>query len=937
MTLTLIVLLPFLAAMLPPLFIRLGRGPCALAAGVGAGVPFLLLLSSAGRVLGGEVLRESVTWMPNAGLRFSLMMDGLGMLFASLILGIGLLVIIYARFYLSTKDPMGRFYAFLLLFMGAMLGVVLSENLILLVTFWELTSLSSFLLIGFWKHLPEARQGARQALTITGMGGLCLLGGVVLLGQIVGSYELGDVLASGEAIRAHALYRPALVLILLGAFTKSAQFPFHFWLPHAMAAPTPVSAYLHSATMVKAGVFLLARLHPALAGSEEWSWLVTGAGIATMLTGAYIANFKHDLKGLLAYSTISHLGLITALFGIGTKEAAMVGVFHIMNHAAFKASLFMNAGIVDHEAGTRDIRLLGGLRTLMPITAGLALVASAAMAGLPPLNGFLSKEMFLGETLNAPHFGSTPWLLPVLATLGATFSVGYSIRYVVDVFFSKQPESFPHHPHDPPVGMWAPPALLVLVCVGVGLFPNALAGPVLYAAANATVGGGLERPDIHLWHGLNLPLLMSVIAVGVGALVWRFRWKLIDLHEQRVVLPDAKQLFERTIAGTVRMADEFTTGLGNGSLQRYIGLLLLTVVAVVGIPLLGDGIGAGVSGHSEVTLPVLAGSAFLLVSLVGTVVTHRNRIVSVIFLSAVGLMIALGFVYFSAPDLALTQLSVEVVTIILILLALYLLPSETPEESTPSRRIRDWGVASAIGSLLGVLTWMLLTRPIERPVGLEHLQQSYPGGGGTNVVNVILVDFRGFDTFGEVTVLGIAALGIYAMIDGLGIPRHWRKPASDNEMHHPLMLVVTARLLLPLALLVGIYMFLRGHNEPGGGFVAGLIVAIAIILQYLASGIAWTQLRMRRDFHPIIASGILVAGIAGVGAWVFGQPFLKSWYDYFEFPWLGKFELASAMIFDTGVFLTVVGAVLLVLINLGKLPEADAVVAINPGSDAEED
>jgi len=923
MTLLLLVLLPFLGAALPPLVIRWGRGPSALSAGMVAATSFALLLMHAPTVLRGEVVRVGYDWIPALGLRFSFMMDGLGMLFAGLILGIGLLVIIYARFYLSANDPMGRFYAFLLLFMGAMLGVVLSENLVLLVVFWELTSLSSFLLIGYWKHVPEARQGARMALTVTGLGGLCLLGGVVVLGSITGTYELGAVLGMGAEIQSHTLYSVALVLILLGAFTKSAQFPFHFWLPHAMAAPTPVSAYLHSATMVKAGVFLLARLHPALSGTELWFWLVGGAGMTTMLVGAYIANFKHDLKGLLAYSTISHLGLITALFGFGTQAAAVVGVFHIMNHAAFKASLFMNAGIVDHEAGTRDIRLLGGLRRLMPITALLALIACAAMAGVPPLNGFLSKEMFLTETLALPYAAATPWLFPLLATVGAILSVGYSVRYTVDVFFGKEPASFPHTPHDPPVGMYGPVVLLVAICVIVGLAPG-VAVPVLQVAADAVVGGGLPPQKVYLWHGFNLPLLMSVIALTVGAAVWKMRWSIIRAHEGPAPLPEAKRIFESVVENTVAGARLLTEGMQNGSLQRYLALLIGTAILVVGAPLLRDGIAPGNVALTPVEVPVIIGTAILIIGVIGTIAFHRQRLTSIVFLSVAGLMISIGFVHFSAPDLALTQLSVEVVTIVLLLLALCAMPGTTPEESTQGRRTRDAVLALGAGTLFGVLTWMMLTRPMTDPISAYHLAQSYPGGGGTNVVNVILVDFRGFDTFGEVTVLGIAALGIYAIIDGLGIPAVWEKDRIEDESTHPVMLVVIARLLLPLALMVGIYLFLRGHNQPGGGFIAGLVVAVAIILQYLASGIGWTQRRMRRDFHPTIAIGILVAGIAGVGAWFFGQPFLKTWFDYFELPIVGSFELASALIFDIGVFLTVVGAVLLVLVNMGKIPESKA-------------
>jgi multicomponent K+:H+ antiporter subunit A len=926
MTLLLIALLPFAGAILPPLLVRRGRLPSALGAGAVAAATFALLLSLAPRVMGGEVVRAGWEWIPQIGLRFSLMMDGLGLLFAGLVVGIGLLIILYARYYLAKEDPMGRFYAYLLLFMGAMVGVVLSENLLVLLVFWELTSVSSFLLIGFWSHLAEGRQGARMALITTGLGGLAMMGGFLLLGQIVGSLELGVVLESGDLIRSHRLYPAALGLILVGAFTKSAQFPFHFWLPRAMAAPTPVSAYLHSATMVKAGVFLLARLHPALAGTELWTLVVVGVGITTMIVGAYIANVKHDLKGLLAYSTISHLGLITTLFGIGTKEAAWVGVFHIMNHAAFKASLFMNAGIVDHEAGTRDIRRLGGLRRAMPVTMVLALVAAAAMAGFPPLNGFLSKELFLDETLHAHFLDGIPWLLPALATFGALLSVAYSIRYVVDVFFGEEPESFPHPPHEPPFGMTLAPAILVALCVLIGLFPNAVANPLLTVATDATVGGGWEYHKLYLWHGFTLPLFMSAAAIVFGAVLWRFRWSLIGVHEGPAPLPDAKGIFDGLVAGAVGVSRWARSATENGSLQRYLALILATAIVLPAVPLVTEGVGAGGVPMTPASPAAWAALAILMTGATGMAAFHRNRVVAIVFMGVVGLVSALAFVHLSAPDLALTQISVEVVTAILLLEALKLLPPRTPTESSTGRRLRDAVLAGGAGLAAAAVTFIMLTRPFES-ISDYYLEQSKPLGGGTNVVNVILVDFRGFDTFGEITVLGIAALGIYALIDGLGIPARWADSTVDDEDAHPVILVVAARILLPLALLVGLFLFIRGHNQPGGGFIAGLVVAVALLLQYLASGIGWMQERWEFEFHPLIASGILVAALTGIGAMLWGYPFLKSWHDHYYF--LGEFELASAALFDVGVFLTVVGAVMLTIVTMSKLPESEGVRAAN--------
>src|SRR5574343_800852 len=460
-------------------------------------------------VAAGGVIRQEFNWLPSLGLNFVLRMDGYAWMFSMLVLGIGALVMLYARYYMSPADPVPRFFSFLLAFMGAMSAGVLSGNLIQIVLFWELTSLFSFLLIGYWHHRRDARRGARMALTVTGAGGLCLLAGMLVLGHIVGSYDLDVVLASGVQVRTHPLYTVTLVLVLLGALTKSAQFPFHFWLPHAMAAPTPVSAYLHSATMVKAGVFLLARLWPVLSGTEPWFWLVGGAGLCTLLIGGYAAMFQNDLKGLLAYSTISHLGLITLLLGLNSPLAAVAAVFHIMNHATFKASLFMAAGIIDHESGRRDMRRINGLWKFMPHTAVLAMVAASAMAGVPLLNGFLSKEMFFSEPVFVSAHPAIEYGLPAAATLAGVFAVVYSLRLGHDVFFGPPPTDCPRQPHEPVHWMRVPVELLVLACVVVGTLPGWSVGSLLAMAAKPVVGGELPAYSLAVWHGFNTPLMMS--------------------------------------------------------------------------------------------------------------------------------------------------------------------------------------------------------------------------------------------------------------------------------------------------------------------------------------------------------------------------------------------------------------------------------------------
>jgi len=924
-SLFLVVALPFLGALLPGLMNNAGRQACAGVTFTVTLAAFIGLLTNLPAVLAGEVVTTGVNWLPSLGMNVNLMLDGLGFFFALLILGIGLLIITYARFYLSRDDNMGEFFTYLLLFQGAMVGIVLSDNILVLLVFWELTSLSSFLLIGYWKHLPEGRQGARMALTVTGMGGLALIGGMLILGNIAGSYDLSVILQSREVIQASPLYLPALILILLGCFTKSAQFPFHFWLPHAMAAPTPVSAYLHSATMVKAGIFLMARLWPVLSGTPEWFVIVTSAGLITMVLGAVIALFKHDLKALLAFSTVSHLGLITMLLGTGTAFGAMAAVFHILNHATFKAALFMSAGIVDHETHTRDIRRLGGLRHLMPITFGIVTLAALSMAGIPLLNGFLSKEMMLEEAHHTVLFGSD-WLVPTLAVVGSLFSAAYCFRLISHTFLGPKRDDYPAHPHDPGFGMWGPPALLVVLVVMIGCAPF-LAEPFVKIVTASLLGDVAAVPTAHfkIWHGLVPALYMSIAAV-IGGLIVLALFKPLLKAWDAAPRPEAKVIFEALIEAAAALSRGLIHGLHNGAFSRYAAIAAVTITAI-GYHAWATGTVGAATRVSQSAGPVeIAGWTMLVTATLGLVFLHRNRLLSLILIGIVGLMVSVGFVLFSAPDLAMTQITVEVVTIILLLLALNFLPNRTPVESTVLRRMRDAVVAIAAGLATFAMSYHFLLRDAVAPSISEfHLANSYKGGGGTNVVNVILVDFRGFDTFGEIIVLGIAALLIYALtetlLDGPVRARLLnRKPDQPRAGDmHPMMMVVLTRVLMPLVMLVGFYIFWRGHNEPGGGFIAGLIVSIGVVMQYMASGFNWTSARLRYPYHGVIGAGVLIAGLTGIGSWFVGKPFLTSDFTYVRIPPFEKFELATAALFDLGVFLAVVGAVMLSLESFSRL------------------
>ena len=895
----------------------------------------------------GGVLHQRLEWIPQLGLNLVLRMDGFAWMFCMLVLGVGSLVVLYARYYMSAADPVPRFFSFFLAFMGAMVGVVLSGNLVQIALFWELTSLFSFLLIGYWHHRKDARRGARMALTVTGTGGLCMLAGMLVLGHIVGSYELDQVLASAAQVQAHPLYLTALVLILLGALTKSAQFPFHFWLPHAMAAPTPVSAYLHSATMVKAGVFLLARLWPVLSGTEPWFWLVGGAGLCTLLVGGYAAMFQHDLKGLLAYSTISHLGLITLLLGLNSPLAAVAAVFHIMNHATFKASLFMAAGIVDHESGTRDIRRLSGLRRMMPITATLAMVASAAMAGVPLLNGFLSKEMFFAEAVLVDATPWLQWLLPIAATVAGMFSVAYSLRFTVDVFWGPRATDLPLAPHEPPHWMRVPVELLVLACVVVGTLPAWSVGAYLAAAARPVVGGELPEYSLAIWHGINMPLIMSLVALGGGIALY------LLLRQQRtrgaIDAPplmhrlNGQRLFEAALARASMAGRAGKRLLGTRRLQWQMLWLVLAALVASTWPLWLRGLHIG----ERVGLPL--SPIFALLWTIGGVCAlaaawqaKYHRLAALTLLGAAGLCVCITFLWFSAPDLALTQIVVEVVTTILILLGLRWLPKRdeslrvptlAQERRTQLRRWRDLSVALIAGGGMAVLSLAMMSRPFPESTSTFFLERALTEGGGTNVVNVMLVDFRGFDTFGEIVVLGIVALTVYALLrrfrparEVMDLPPQQRALPPDvaTDLANPRQTVDTAigyltvpavlvRLLLPFATMVAVYLFMRGHNEPGGGFVAGLVFSVALLLQYIVSGTTWVEAHLPLYPRRWIGLGMLAALATGLGSLWLGYPFLTSHTAHLHLPVVGELHIASALFFDIGVFILVVGSTLLIL------------------------
>ncbi len=945
--LPILIALPFIGSIITAAMPRDGaaRAPAAVAGGLAlfSFVSTLFLYTS---VKGGAVIKYDVEWLPQLGLNFTLRLDAFAWMFLVLITGIGLLVVLYARYYMSSDDPIPRFFAFLLSFMGSMLGIVLSGNVILLSIFWELTSVFSFLLIGYWHHNATARDGARMALTVTGIGGFCLLAGLLILGHMAGSYDLDDILAKGPDIRAHSLYVPALVLILIGALTKSAQFPFHFWLPNAMAAPTPVSAYLHSATMVKAGVFLLVRLWPVLAGTQEWFWLVGFAGVTTLLLGAYFAMFQQDLKGLLAYSTISHLGLITTLLSLGSPLAAVAAIFHMMNHATFKASLFMAAGIIDHETGTRDMRRLSGLYRFLPATATLAMAASAAMAGVPLFNGFLSKEMFFAEAVETHADSLLDKALPYVATLSGAFAVAYSLRFIHTVFFGPPPHDIPNpKPHEPPRWMRFPIEFLVLACLIVGIVPSLSIGPFLHSAVLSVLGPQTPVYSLSIWHGFNVPLMMSLVALVGGVAIYAVLGGYFSRCEDGPPVfrhLRGQRIFERILVTlSWKWARWLESTLGTRRLQPQLRMLILVALIAGFSPL--------AASQFSLTLPRVTSfdPIFAILWGIGMIAAmgaawqaKYHRLAALVMLGVAGLVTCLTFVWLSAPDLAITQLLVEIVTLVLILLGLRWLPKRmekidnNTELPAQLRRGRDFLLAVFCGIGMSVIAFAVMTVPVPNTIANYFLDNAYSQGGGTNVVNVILVDFRGFDTLGEIAVLAIVGLTVFALLrrfrpahESIGLPEQQliqnafdaespERSKGDTVRDYLLVPSIIMQWMFPVIVTFSIFLFIRGHDLPGGGFSAGITMAVAFLLQYLAGGTRWAEDRIRILPLRWMGFGLLMAASTGMGSWYLGYPFLTSYFQYTELPYIGKMPTATALLFDLGVFALVVGATVLILIAL---------------------
>jgi multicomponent Na+:H+ antiporter subunit A len=765
------VLAGFAAAMVAPWVVRaLGERAFWVLALVPASIT-AYLVSLAPQVTGAGSVLERVAWVDTLGVSLAMRLDGLSLVFALMIAGIGTAIVVYAGGYMRGDPSLGRFYLLLLSFMAAMLGVVLADNLISLFVFWELTSLTSYFLVGYKHEDATSRASALQALIVTAGGGLAMLAGFLLLGMVGGSFELSVLLADPDVIRGHGAYAVVLGLVALGAFTKSAQWPFHFWLPNAMAAPTPVSAYLHSATMVKAGVYLLARLSPALGGTSAWFWLLTGAGVATMLAAAALALLQRDSKRLLAYSTLIALGTLVALIGVGTPGAIAAMVVFLLGHSLYKAPLFMVAGSVDHEAGSRDVTAVRGLGRVMPITWATAILAGLSAGGLPPLFGFVAKELAIEGLFDVP------WVLAALVSSGAVMIV-VMVLVALRPFVGRTVVA-PSTPHEAPFAMWVGPALLAASGAVLGIAP-ALIADVLMVPAAAAVLGEVHPFRLYLWHGLNLALGLSVLTVLLGAfLAWRWR----GLHDGLRARTAGWRFgpvaaYDGAMAGLVNLAAWQTRVLQSDDLRHHMTIIFGFLVALTGLTAVRVG-GFDVAWRHEPGYFYEYIVLGLVVAAAVAVLRAHSRLAAITSLGVVGFGIATVFVFFAAPDLAITQFLVETLIVIIVALVLIRLPRRSlREHATAPVRLAAGSIAILGGVLVTLLTLAVTAQPLDGTLTAYFEAQSYPAAHGRNIVNVILVDFRAIDTLGEITVLAVAAAGAFALL------RHARRrsrtaPAPD--------------------------------------------------------------------------------------------------------------------------------------------------------------
>jgi multicomponent Na+:H+ antiporter subunit A len=911
-------------------------------------------------VVAGEVPFESYLWIASLDISISMRMDVLAWVMTLIVTGVGALVMLYCRWYFTdSSEGLGQFSAVLLAFSGAMYGLVLTDDFVVLVLFWEITSVLSYLLIGYYHRRAASRRSALQALLVTTLGGLVMLIGVVLLVVESGTSSISTILAEAPT---GATVDVALVLLLVGALSKSAIFPFHFWLPGAMAAPTPVSAYLHAAAMVKAGIYLIARLAPVFALAPTWRPIVIGLGVFTLLLGGFQAMRETDLKRILAFGTVSQLGMLTVALGYGTRDVALAGIALLIGHALFKSALFLIVGVIDHQVGTRDIGELSGLGRRAPLMATAAFVSIASMMGIIPTIGFVAKEATLTALL-AEAAGGEPWGLVAFVgvVLGSVLTAGYGIRFLWGAFWTKtDAEGHPAPPSDWPhtsLGFLAAPVLLSMISLAAGIGAGALDSPLAgYADESPASSPGVAAPEhpahLALWHGFEPALWVSLGAILLGAGLF---WLTAKRNFTARVLPfTASDVYNLVLRGIAKLSVIVTSFTQRGSLPVYVGTIFIVFVAAEATALL-----AGNDLRAELELfqtPMQLVVAPVMIVAGIVAVQARKRYTGVVLVSVTGLGMVLLFATSGAPDLALTQILVETVTLVAFALVLRRIPSRMGQHNASVAPLLRAAIASAVGATMAIVAIVATAARNSVPISVQFPELAYTLGHGRNVVNVALVDLRGWDTMGELSVLILAATGVASLVfvthrsDTLsevqslpsGVARRRTPMVETSEGMRPratsggstrtawliggqkirpenrsILLEVIVRVLFHTIVIVSLYLLFAGHNLPGGGFAAGLVAGMALVMRYVAGGRYELGAAAPTDAGRLLGVGMTIAVSCAIVPLFFGSPPLTSTFWEVELPIIGHVEFVTSTIFDIGVYLVVIGLVLDVLRSLG--------------------
>jgi multicomponent Na+:H+ antiporter subunit A len=935
---TALLLLHGLAAVLAPVLVRWwGRRTFLLLALVPA-ASFGWLLAQLAEVTGGGEARETIPWIPTLHLEIALRLDALALTFALLVTGVGALVLVYcSRYFEPGDDGMGRFAGNLTAFAGSMLGLVLADDLLLLYVCWELTTIFSFLLIGGGGTRLAARRAASQALILTTAGGLTMLVGLLLIGEASGSYLLSEVVAHPGSGTGMVV---GTVLVLVGAITKSAMVPFHFWLPAAMEAPTPVSAYLHAAAMVKAGVYLVARLAPGLADMPGWRPIVVGLGAATMLVGGYRALRQTDLKLLLAFGTVSQLGFLMVLLGAGSAELAAAGLAMTLAHGLFKSALFLTVGVIDHATGTRDLRMLSGLGRRLPVLAGIGGVAALSMAGVPPLLGFVGKEAAFTALLDGGLADPTTAAVVLgVLVVGSALTAAYSLRFWWGAFTTKpeRPDAAPAELHRPGALFLAAPAVLALAGLVAGPGSPMLEPLVArYAETLPLLAPVAEK--LSVWHGWQPALLLSAVTLLGGAALYAARGPVHRLQRRFAVGASADEGYWNVIQGLDRLSVLVTGTTQRGSLPAYLGTILVAVLALPGTLLITRAPWPDEWRAWDTPVQALVGVAILIAAAMALRIRQRLSVVLVVGVTGYGA--AVLFALQGAPDLALTQFLVETLTLVTFVLVLRKLPKDITERHRPRERVVRGVLAVAVGGLMAAVGAVALSVRTATPVSAGYPKEAYDFGGGKNIVNVTLVDIRAWDTLGEISLLVVAATGVASLVflrrrtggvdriestelsevpaEGRAPRRRWlAASATLPPERRSVVLEVITRVLFHTILVFSLYLLFSGHNEPGGGFAGGLVAGLALVLRYLAGGRYELGEAAPVDPGLLLGAGLLFAGGTGVTGLLLGAEVLQTAILETTLPVLGDVKLVTSLFFDMGVYLIVVGLVLDVLRSLG--------------------